>query len=249
MSGVQIGFSQRIKLEWMERTAALQALGSSPAQIREILRQLLQDQISVGGVSRSSNREKAVSILMCTWVHVPDSLVPLRDEGLHHLRRLPVAEHLPLHWGMSLAVYPFFGQVAESAGRLLMLQGTAPSAQVQRRLREQHGQRETVARAARRVLRCYIDWGALSDTKRAGVYEASSRRNIADPQLTAWILEAVLRSHGSAAASLLQLSHWPALFPFSIDAVPRKDIEHSGRLELFHQGVDEEMLLLRTGRS
>lgn len=248
MSEVQIGFSQRIKLEWLERTAALQGLGSTPAHIREILRQLLQDQISVGGGSRSSNREKAISILMRTWVHVPDRLAPLRDEGLLHLRRLPLEEHLVLHWGMSLAVYPFFGQVAESAGRLLRLQGMAPTAQIQRRLREQHGQRETVARAARRILRCFIDWGILTETKKAGVYQVLPTRSVSDPQITAWLLEAALRSRGADVASLHLLAQWPALFPFSIDVVPRKDIEHSGRLELFRQGVDEEMVLLRAGR-
>ena len=147
-AGVQIGFSQRIKLEWLERTAAL------------------------CGVSPSSNREKAISILMRTWVQVPDELRPLRDEGIARLRHLPPEEHVVVHWGMALAVYPFFGEVAESAGRLLRLQGTAASAQIQRRLWEQHGQRETVARAARRVLRCYIDWGVLSETKRKGVYQA-----------------------------------------------------------------------------
>lgn len=243
---VQIGFSQRLRLEWLERTAALHGLGGTPPQIREVLRGLLRDQISIGGASRSSNREKAISILMRIWVQVPDELRPLRDEAIGHLQRLPAEDHLALHWGMALAVYPFFGQVAESTGRLLRLQGTAPGAQIQRRLREQHGQRETVARAARRVLRCCIDWGVLAETKRIGVYQAAPARPIADSCLTAWLIEAVLRSRGSDAASLQHLAQWTALFPFTLDPVPRKDLEHSGRIELFRQGVDEEMVLLRS---
>jgi len=245
-AGVQIGFSQRIRLEWLERTAALYGMGSAPPRIREVLRGLLQDQISVGGVSPSSNREKAISILMRTWVQVPDELRPLRDEGIAHLRHLPPEEHVVVHWGMALAVYPFFGEVAESAGRLLRLQGTAASAQIQRRLCEQHGQRESIARAARRVLRCYIDWGVLAETKRKGIYQAAPPRDVDDAPLTAWLLEAALRSRHSNVASLQGLAQWTALFPFSIDPVPRKDIEHSGRIELFRQGVDEEMVLLRT---
>ena len=39
---------------------------------------------------------------------------------------------------------------------------TAGAAQVQRRLRERFGERETVARAARRILRAYIDWGGAA---------------------------------------------------------------------------------------
>ena len=56
-----------------------------------------------------------------------------------------------VHWCMCMAAYPFFGTVADATGRLLRLQGTAAAAQIQRRLRERLGERETVARAARRV--------------------------------------------------------------------------------------------------
>lgn len=55
-----------------------------------------------------------------------------------------------------MSVYPFWGAVAAHTGRLLRLQGTAAAAHVQRRVREQYGERETAARAARRVLRSFI---------------------------------------------------------------------------------------------
>ena len=71
---------------------------------------------------------------------------------------------------MCIAVYPFFGTVADAVGRLLRLQGTAGAAQVQRRLRERFGERETVTHAARRILRAYIDWGILEETDQKGLY-------------------------------------------------------------------------------
>ena len=58
-----------------------------------------------------------------------------------------------VHWCMCTVVYPFFGTVADAVVRLLRLQGSAGAAQVQRRLRERLGERETVARAARRIWR------------------------------------------------------------------------------------------------
>ena len=81
---------------------------------------------------------------------------------------------LLVHWCMCMAVYPFFGTVADAVGRLLRLQGTASAAQVQRRLRERYGERETVARAARRILRAYIDWGVLQETEEKGLYRGAS---------------------------------------------------------------------------
>src|SRR5947209_6488434 len=114
---------------------------------------------------------------------------PLRDDGLDHLRRLPLDDHLAVHWGMSMAAYPFFGTVAEATGRLLRLQGSAGAAQVQRRTREQLGERETVARAARRILRCFLDWGVLEVSTEKGVYQAAAVRTVEDTRLAAWLLE------------------------------------------------------------
>ena len=72
-----------------------------------------------------------------------------------------------------MAVYPFWSSVATQVGRLLRLQGSAAAAQVQRRIREQYGERETVARRARYVLRSYLDWGVLQETGAPGVYRAA----------------------------------------------------------------------------
>jgi hypothetical protein len=73
---------------------------------------------------------------------------------------------------MVMAVYPFWSGVAIQTGRLLRLQGSAAAAHVQRRIREQYGERETVSRAACRVLRSYLDWGVLQETGANGVYSA-----------------------------------------------------------------------------
>ena len=97
-----------------------------------------------------------------------------------------------VHWCMCMAVYPFFGTVADAVGRLLRLQGTAGAAQVQRRLRERFGERETVARAARRILRAYIDWGVLVETDEKGLYRRAAKRVIGDASLAVWAIRAVL---------------------------------------------------------
>jgi hypothetical protein len=141
------------------------------------------------------------------------------------VNRLPLADHLAVHWGMTMAVYPFVGVIAEAVGRLLRLQGSCAAVQVQRRIREQLGERETVARAARRVLRCCIYWGVLQETAEKGVYYAVPVRSVTDKKLAAWLIEGRLLASGSHAAPLKAIVQSPALFPFIIGPLSIGDLE------------------------
>lgn len=240
----QIGFSQRIQLEWLERTANLVLAGNSRDEIRTSLRAILEDKLSVGANPERGNREKAITILLRIWVSVPEHLVPLRNAGLKLLDELPLNQHLPLHWGMSAASYPFFGGVAEATGRLLRLQGTVSAAQIQRRMRELYGERETVERAARRVVRCFIDWGVLQETTEKGVYTATAGLPIAEQLTATWLVEAVMLASSQQIASLKGIVQSPMLFPFSFNTYDVTATHQHGRLEFFRQGVNEEMVSL-----
>ncbi len=242
---VQVGFSQRIQLDWLEYTSRLLLSGSKQGEIKTALDDFLQDKLSVGSKTKSTNRRNAISILLKIWVSVPEKLEPLRNEGLEHLRRLPLNEHLPVHWGMTMAVYPFFGVVAETVGRLLRLQGSIAAASAQKRIREKLGERETVSRATRRVLRCFVDWGVLQDTKVKGVYQAAPVRLVEDKKLAAWLIEAALVASDSDTAALKVLAQTPALFPFAVSQLNLTALAASERLELFRQGLDENMVILR----
>lgn len=241
----QVGFSQRIQLAWLEQTAALLLAGNDKRQIQAALHELLHDKLSKDSEARWGNRGKAVTILLNTWVSVPPALKGLRDNGLELWRALPLQDHLPLHWGMSMAAYPFFGAVAETTGRLLQLQGTVAAPQTQRRLREQFGERETVARAGRRILRSFVDWGVLQDTAAKGVYQASPPKVIKEPKLAAWLIEATLIANDSQSKPLQVIIQSPILFPFSISLPSSSQLEQNDRLELFRQGLDTDMISLR----
>jgi hypothetical protein len=68
---IQIGFSQRIQLGWLERTASLLFMRHTRDETQTALQELLRDQLSVGGTAERGNREKAISILLKIWVTVP----------------------------------------------------------------------------------------------------------------------------------------------------------------------------------
>lgn len=242
---VQVGFSQRIQLAWLEYTADLVLAGYPRSEIEATLQELLKERLSKGRTAESrGNREKAITILLKIWAAPPAHVKELRDEGLELLRVIPKEQHLPVHWGMTTAVYPFFAVVAEIVGRLLRLQDVVSQAQVQQRLREQLGERETVARAARRILRCFIDWGILQETSRKGVYRAAPAQRIESEKLAAWLIEAVLIAGGFTTRPLAQLVSAPVLFPFALCVLTPEAIEANGRLCLYRQGLDKDVVML-----
>jgi hypothetical protein len=242
---MQIGFTQRLQLKWLDRTAGLLSAGSERTQIKAALTDLLTDQLSLEGTQGRGSRDKTVTILLKTWVTVPCHLEALRDEGLGFFRRLPARDHLPVHWGMAMAVYPFFSVVAETVGRLLKLQGTVTAAQVQRRVRELLGERETVSRATRRILRTLIDWSVLTDAEDKGVYDAAPHHRVNDARLGAWLIEATLTASGSSSASMDTVLQAPVLFPFELPRITSREFESNNRLETFREGGDMEMLAFR----
>ena len=239
----RIGFSQRIRLEWLEYTANLVLAGNSRDEIVAALNDRLRETLSVGNEPERGTRDKAVTILTRVWVAVPGELLTLRDEGLGILQRSDGPDRMLVHWCMCTAAYPFFGTVADATGRLLRLQGTAGAAQVQRRLREQLGERETVARAARRILRAFIDWSVLLETGRKGLYRGAAKHTVDDPALSIWAVKAALSARYGEPRSAAALLRAPSLFPFDVAPPPTRELEACKDFEVARHGLDHEVLV------
>lgn len=248
----QIGFSQRICLEWLERTANLVLAGRDEASINEALQELLHDKLSVGGTAKRGSREKAISILMKIWVRAPKHLRSLQRDGLELLSSLPRENHVAVHWGMAMAVYPFWGAVAAHTGRLLRLQGYVTHAEVKKRVQEQYGERLSVTAATAKALRSMVDWQVLQDVsetgkKRAnGVYTQGISQVIDDERLTVWMAEAFLHTSSSGAGDLGTVLNSTSLFPFRLSPISADRFAAiSGRLDVLRLGLDQDLLMLR----
>ena len=168
-----IGYNRTVKLRWLDETVDLFSVGQSATEIIQTLRERLRDQLSIGSNAERGSREKTITILLKTWVRVPSRVHDLRDDALQIIQHIRRAERLPLHWGMTMAVYPFWRTVADVTGRLFRLQGTAAAYQVQRRVKELLGEREAVSRSTRYVLRAFQDWGVITAAERRGHYTPS----------------------------------------------------------------------------
>jgi hypothetical protein len=146
-----------------------------------------------------------------------------------------------------MAVYPFWGAVAAHVGRLLRLQGRVVAGQVQRRVREQYGERETVSRRVRYVLRSYIDWNVLQETPTKGIYSQGVVHPIKQVELAAWLVEALLHANLGGPIALAELLYSPSLFPFQFGVVSANSLVlASDRLDVLQHGLDQQMIMLRS---
>lgn len=242
----QIGLDRLVRLAWLEKAASLVLAGNDPASIKSILQSDLRGAFCSTNTDVRGSIDKTITILLKTWLTVPNELASLHAEGLELLKQVPQRDHMALHWGMLMAVYPFWSAVATQTGRLLRLQGSVAAAQVQRRVREQYGERETVSRRTRYVLRSYLDWGVLQESGTKGIYCAGATLSIEDSRLIAWLAEASLHARANGSAPLKELIDSPSLFPFRIKPMHAASlVAASSRLDLLHHGLDDDLIMLR----
>ena len=170
----EIGFDRRLRREWLDFVADYAAAHVAPDVIRAKLHDLLAPVVAESG--ERGARSKTITVLLRLWVVSDPRTDGLRLDALRLLPTCTPGERLALHWGLAMAVYPFFADVVSSIGRLLRLQPTVSLAEVVRRTKEKWGDRERVARSARHVLQSIRDWAVLAETGAAGVYQAGASR-------------------------------------------------------------------------
>ncbi|MEW6637160.1 MAG: hypothetical protein AB1425_10170 [Actinomycetota bacterium] len=234
-----IGFDRKVRLSWLDATAEWAARGMDAEDIRKKLDFLLE-----GEVSGKNARRKTKTVLLRVWVPTSEELKGLRGRGLELFPDQTPPGRLALHWGMSLATYPFLRDVATTAGRLLNLQGAFSVPQARSRLAEVYGEREILARALRHVLRSMVEWDVLREADEKGVYLSAPKRPIENEKVVFWLIEAMLRASGSDAAALSALLNSAALFPFEMGYIDRTALEKSGGLEIYRQSLDEDLVML-----
>ena len=239
-----IGFNRRVDLEWLGYTVRLLAGGHDKKRIHEELSEFLSTKLSISSSAKRGSREKTITLLLKTWVHVRAEIKPLRDDGLQLLERLPTSQFVAVHWGMTMAAYPFWGEVAAVTGRLLRLQGSVAAIQIQRRVREIYGERETASRSARYVVSAFHQWGVLREERDKGLYRANATSRITDTRLIGWLMEACLLSRKESRLAPKSIVETPAFFPFDLQCGAGLAVARNPRLEVDRHGMDEDLVSL-----
>lgn len=213
----KIGIKQVIRLEWMDHVLNMLLAGMEPETIRAELKSYLADKKQSGGTGERGEKTYQMAISpLSAWFDPEPELVDFRDHALMLASKLQQKEWLPLHWAILSAAYPFWFNVAKQTGRLLNLQEMVTRGQIFNRLKEQYGDRETVSRNARYVIRSFVSWGVLKDTNSKGSYEKSDTLTIQDGDLAILLLEAVLHATPEGKGALGLLMNSPASFPFQL---------------------------------
>ena len=242
----QIGIDRLVRLKWLGITADLALVGNPSKDVKSILQKEIAESFRSPNVNTRGSLDKTITILMKIWINVPSEFHDFRNEGLNLLKALPRENHSIVHWGMVMSVYPFWAAVATQTGRLLKLQGHATASQVQRRVREQYGERETVSRRVRYVLRSFVDWGVLNETTTKGVYDQGRTISVVDQRLSAWMVEALLLSRANGSAPINDLINSPSIFPFQLAHISVGNIVSiAPRLDVLRHGLDDEIVMLK----
>ena len=231
-----IGFDRKLDLDWLDATVALCQESLDPGAVAGQLRQKLAYEIA-----GDEARRKTINVLLRIWVNVPEEIGRLHDEALQLAAKVSPEERLWLHWGMSLLAYPFFRDVAAVVGQLGRLQGTFTQAQAQRRMIENWGQRTTLQRAVRRILRTFVDWDVMRDTDVRGCYDVAPSRRTEDWTLALWLLDCALQANEAEQVPLRELGQLLYTFPFDLLPFIGR-VRRSERFEVTHQGLDLEMV-------
>lgn len=243
-----IGIKQVVRLEWYDYTLDLLQQGLPAKEIRASLDEYIKDRLQSGGYGERGGQTyvKAITQLMKAWVTPAKELVPLRDAALK-LSMGSEREQWPiLHWAMTSAAYPFWYKVAEQVGRLLKLQPAINQAQIRQRCYEIFGERSTVERSARRVVRTFVSWGVLDETPPKGCYKSGCKFEITDTRFATLLLESALHTLPDGKASLDSLMQNPAFFPFSLpEMTGSMALSVSPRIDLCRYGLDNELMMLK----
>jgi len=230
-----IGFDRYVQLDWCAAALEVATGVKTVEQAKEEVANVLT------GID---SRRKTFDILKRLWISPLPAYSNFVERGLELFKQQGQSSVAPLNWGCAMVTYPFFGHTSEITGRLIAMQGDCSIKEIQRRMAEIYGDRESVSRAVSRVLQSQENWGVLErveDGKRLIREQAIS---IVNEQVALWLIEAVLRFHGKAiaAATLPSLS---VLYPFSFDQSLAYIVSKSPMLELRSEGANQQFVALR----
>jgi hypothetical protein len=237
---VEIVFRRKVRAIWLEQGLALAAQGLPWKEAKPVL----VEPVAAENPGTETIR-KVLEHIRRIWFEPPENCTALRSAALSLFRAndSPATRTL-LDWGMTIAAYPFVGSAGEVLGRLLKLQKEAHRADVQRRLREQYGDRDFVNRIARYTVSSFLDWGVIVETKPKGIYLAGKQTTQKSHDHLAWLTEAVMISRAKTQIGLSELCNHPALFPFALDKLNAGVLQHNPRLRIERQSLNQEFVFL-----
>ncbi|QTA79275.1 Uncharacterized protein dnl_15330 [Desulfonema limicola] len=242
----KLGIKQTIQIDWMNRVVQMLLSGMNETEIRNDLDSFLSTQKQSGGIGERGKKTYGIAIsILSSWFTRDKELKKFCNTALDLAKTLQPADWLPLHWAVISASYPFWFNTAKQVGRILNLQDKIAQRQIFDRLKEQYGDRETVARNARYTVRSFVAWNTLKDSDKKGCYEKTEPYIIQNSDIAVLLYEAALHTTQDGKAALGLLTNNPGFFPFQLPKLTGDYIAHNcKRIDVIHHGFDDEILKL-----
>ncbi|MES9933561.1 MAG: hypothetical protein ABW162_12180 [Candidatus Sedimenticola sp. PURPLELP] len=241
----KVGIQRELHIEWFHQTLLFHGSGLTRKDARQEIYAYLESAPGFKTPPSQQTKTYVANPLIKTWIAPESEIVPLRDSAFKFLQDNPGHE-LPVHWCLLGAAYPFWYEVAAIIGRLLNLQDQVTQTQVVARLKERFGDRQTISRRARYVIRSFVTWGVLRDSETKGCYEKIAPIMITDTNLAILLLESALLAIPEAKGALGLLLNNPAFFPFQLPTMTGDFVsQQSDRIDVVRYGLDDELLRLK----
>jgi hypothetical protein len=235
----------------MNYTVELVRSGLKEDEIRKELEHYLSSRRGSGERDKRAEYTMsiAVSMLLNIWVNPNYKLLPFRNDLL---KMLAVKEFEPVcHWAMMASTYPFWFNMSYILGSLFKTQDQIKKSQVLARLYEILGERNTVERCSRYVIRSFIAWDIIRDNEKTGYYEKGKILQISDHLLMSLLIESMLYAVPEKRLLLTDILSCPVFFGMNLPVINGPQIEKNNRrifIERFsvsdeYIGLKEDSLL------
>jgi hypothetical protein len=231
----------------MQYVVKLLELGLDAQSIRKELKLYLSEKKGGGqeGKRAEHTMSLAVTILMHTWVSPKKNLLQYREKLLKYVNFQSLDKIC--HWSMISAAYPFWFNICHVFGSLFKMQDQIKKTQVMKRIYDAYGERNTIERCSRYVIRSLVSWNIIKDVDKKGVYEKGGIINVTDTTMVSLLFEAALFSINDDKIQLSSLNNFPAFFCFDFPLVTGSQISKLNDNILLEQySIDNEYLSLKT---
>lgn len=206
-----VGFDRYVEKEWMDEAAKLVAEGKPLSEVNSLL-----DDFLLPSIEGEISRRKTKNILTATWVKSSTVETAFKAEAVELFQLANSTERLAIHYGMSIATYPYFLSLSKILGRLFKLQDEVTNAEFNRRVIESVGDRDSIKRAAARYLQSLIQWGIIVATDNSSV-KPNNKSRLHSSELVTWLYSSALFSAEKDRLSVDDIISDPAWFPFDIE--------------------------------
>lgn len=232
-----VGFVRFIALPWAEFALemAVHATEDKTEQVKK-----LKAYLSVFMKGEDATR-KTANVLTRLWLETYPSLVNQRQQAMRLYQETAPPAHLVLHWGMSLAVFPLFRDVALQIGKLAQLQGSFSRHEIHTRLLERYSNISTLPRSIDRIIQTMADWKTIEKQTDGSFWVQAAPVDF--PAMQQWLLVVSTLSTPGQRILLNDIYRLPEIFPFPLVSGEKLQIPAGTRIE--RDGNNLEYLVLQ----